>query len=638
MNQEYIILDIEASSTNPNKALPRLIGWWSSITKEWGWTTDPQIFQEILQLHKFVVGWNQEDYDNTVLKRFGVSFKGQIQIDLMKIIHGKGFGNDLGRKGIIMVRGQRLGDILHGKSLAEAAEVFDVTRKVGDFDYSLFKGEFAELSKENQELAIDYLYHDIMATKEIYDQIEDFFADIKDGGVELPPAFFESVQAYTGQELEGPYRAFMTPDDVERKFYLTGSVASMVYAIICNITGMARDYGDGLHIRYGGGFVALPSQHSYKGTVYCFDYNSLYPHIMILANLYGIACTYQADTDEEDMVRFSNLTPNHPSAWKGQGISETDGYYRIDYLSPVSSLLKELYGIRQKFKKQGDSKEYTIKIIINTIYGLLGNPVFKSVSNIMAASDCTRLGRQWVQAARQSFKDAGYDVLYTDTDSVYVGDPFNDFSRAQRVVDAHIQEILDSVPFSADTFQMGLDDEIKLMAFVPDGKGSFKKKNYLYLAKGKSGTFDKVQLKGLPVKKSNATKLSKRIFEDKIKPAIVQEQKFQFPRRQFEAWMSEYLEREPELIATFKKIKAPAEYDSKTSLNYQLATDPAFGEGSHYVLKLVQPHPKAGGKNKNYLKVEDVRSVGLHLIDLHTVWNELSPFIKSEEKSLSAFF
>ncbi len=72
---------------------------------------------------------------------------------------------------------------------------------------------------------------------------------------------------------------------------------------------------------------------------------------------------------------------------------------------------------RLEYKKEKDERQYTI-------YGLLGNPAFASVSDFTAASDCTHLGRQWVNAARLHFAENGYAVLYTDTDSGYLVDPF----------------------------------------------------------------------------------------------------------------------------------------------------------------------------------------------------------------------
>lgn len=637
-NQHVICYDIEASGTDPATAIPRIIGWWSSITNEFHWTTDLAEFQQALDKHKFVVGWNHDEYDNKVLERYNISFKYKISIDLMKIIHGKGFGNDLGRKGIITLPdGTHLGTVLHGKSLDEATRVFNVTRKIGEFDYSLFKKPFSELAKEEQDLCIDYLRHDVLGTTEIYQYLEVYFEDFRNGGVEMPPEFFESIQAYYGIELEGPWRSFMTDEDKRKKHYFTASTASMVYTMVCNICGIEKKFGSAEHMSYGGGFVALPTKASVEGSIYCFDYNSLYPHIMMQANLYGPNCTFDANPNFEGLATFSNV---EGSGWKGEGLSETDGYYRDDIQSPVSMLLSHLYKLRKKYKKEKSGKEYTVKIIINIFFGLLGNPSFRSVSNLAAASDCTRLGRQWVKTARSDLSKHGYDVLYTDTDSVYVRDPYMDEQRIQAVITQHINNIKASVPFPEDGFEMGIDDKISFMMFVQDEKsGIFKKKNYLYVTNE-----GKLKLKGLPLMKSSATPLGRHIFDTFIKPEIISNsrglgvERHLFPRGQIEKWIEEALSKDLGLMAVFHKIRAPEEYSSTSNLKYQLAIDQNYGEGSHHIIKLKGPHPLGAGTNKNYISLNYKDQIRLDQIDLEKVWNELAPFIKPVQGGLGAFF
>ena len=59
------------------------------------------------------------------------------------------------------------------------------------------------------------------------------------------------------------------------------------------------------------------------------------------------------------------------------------------------------------------------------MYGVCGNPSFKHLFNPITAGDCTRLARQWVKLARQMLYENGYKIIYTDTDSVYLEDVFN---------------------------------------------------------------------------------------------------------------------------------------------------------------------------------------------------------------------
>lgn len=600
MKQKILVYDIETNSTNPEVAVPVLFGYRSSTSSEWFQYTDCiDEMVGIIDEHDIIVGYNIKDFDNEIMKRYGASFYGKVVIDLYQIIHGAGFGNDKGRKNIITAPdGSHLIATLHGKKMSDTARALGRTVKVQDFDYNLFKQRFETLTPEQQALALEYLRCDIEETCFIYEYLEEFFSDFRDGGI----------------ELNGVWKPFMRAEWVEKKQYLTWSVASLTYHLLCNLADLEPRFADMVDRQdYGGGFVALPEKGRVTGNIYCLDYNSLYPHIMIQANLYG-------------RKEYGN------KRWKGTGISETVGTYQADGLAPVGFVLQQLYQKRLEYKSQKDAREYTIKIVINTIYGLLGNPVFASVSDYIAAADCTRLGRQWVRAARAHFAENGYEVLYTDTDSVYLRDPFNDKQRLIEVKEAHINDIKKSVPFPQDTFDMGIDDEIRYMAFFKAPDGRFKKKNYLYVTKA-----GKLKVKGLPIIKSTATPLGKHIFDKFIKPEILDNNKHKFMRSQVEQWIYDELTQNPTMASVFYKIKAPEEYNTATGLYYKIASHPLYGEGQHRLLKLRGAHKKGCGTQANYISVDYIDEISLRDIDLSKTWSELEPFIDSAQKGLGAF-
>jgi DNA polymerase elongation subunit (family B) len=345
-------------------------------------------------------------------------------------------------------------------------------------------------------------------------------------------------------------------------------------------------------------------------------HNSLYPHIMMQANLYG----------------KSN------DGWKGTGISYTNGTYNTDELAPVGNVLQTLYKRRLEYKKEKNAKEYTIKIIINTIYGLLGNPAFASVSDFTAAADCTRLGRQWVNAARLHFAEHGYNVLYTDTDSVYLEDPFNNKKKLLDIKNKHIDDIKKSVPFPQDTFDMGVDDEISYMAFFKGADGKLLKKNYLYVTKG-----GKLKIKGMQIIKSTCTPLARTIFERFIKPEIInnnrgKKMRHKWQRSQIEQWIIDLLKEDITLASVFYKCKAPEEYKLASQIQAQIAAHPDYGEGQHRMIKLKCAHPKGAGTYKNYVGVQFANDIRLSQIDLTKTWQELKPFIEDAQKTLGAFW
>lgn len=594
MKQSIMIWDVEASSTDPNTAIPTLMGLESSESEGFQYTTDVNEFIELLHQHEVWVGWNIKGYDIPLLQRYGLSTRGHIIIDLMHIFHGSGFGNDKGRKTIMQTPdGTHLGEVLFKKSMDACCEALEGPRKLlGDVDYNWFKQHFVTLEQEIKDKAIAYLQRDVEMTTYIYKYCENFFEDFKSGGI----------------MFDGEFRTFLTEQQVYKKIYLTASPAAFTYKALCNIAGIEEKYQDVEPQSYGGGFVATPSQEKCVGNIYCLDYNSLYPHIMMMANLYS---------------------PN--GDWKGQGISETIGSYFSDEMAPVGRVIKELYKKRLEYKKEKDERQYTIKIIINTIYGLLGNPTFASVSNFTAASDCTRLGRQWVNAARLHFAEHGYNVLYTDTDSVYVEDVFNNEKKLLEVRDRHIDDIQKSVPFPQETFDMGIDDRIRLMHFFPGIDGKLLKKNYLYVTKE-----GKLVLKGMQIMKSTCTPLAKQIFDKFINPKILSNNRVKFQKSTIEKWLEHELTSDLGLATVFYKVRAFEDYKNPSQIQAQIAK--VYGEGQFRMIKMKQPHEKGVGTNKNYVWDKFKDDVKLNQIDLTKTWSELNPFIEQTQYSLERFW
>lgn len=592
--QKIVVFDIEASSADPLKAVPTLMGLESSEDEGFQYTTDVKEFIEVLHNHDVIVGWNIKGYDIPILNRYGFSTRGKIIIDMMEIINGKGFGNDMGRKSIMQTPdGTHLGTILFSKSMDKCCEALDGPRKLtGDVDYNWFKVPFVTLSQEIKDKAIAYLKRDIEMSTYIYKYLEEFFEDFRNGGI----------------TMDGEFKPFMTEEQQFKKIYLTASSAAFTYKALCNLAGVEEKYQNVDPVPYGGGFVAVPTQMKCVGRIYCLDYNSLYPHIMMMLNLYG---------------------PN--GDWQGQGISETIGKYFSDELAPVGRVLKELYGKRTEYKKNKDERQYTIKIIINTIYGLLGNPAFASVFNPTAAADCTRIGRQWVNAARLHFAELGYNVLYTDTDSVYLEDVYNNEKRLLEARDKHIEDIKKSVPFPQDTFDMGIDDRIRLMHFFPGSDGTLLKKNYLYVTQE-----GKLKIKGMQIMKSTATPLGKKVFNDYIKPHIIESNKVRFQKSEIERWIETELKADIGLATVFYKVRAPQDYKNPSQIQAQISS--AYGEGQYRMIKTKQAHVKGVGSQSNYVWDKFKDEVKLSQIDLSKTWSELSPFIEETQNTLDQFW
>jgi DNA polymerase elongation subunit (family B) len=594
--KSILIYDLETNSTDVDKATPVLMGAYSSKGDDFIWTTNIMEMIQLINSHDIIVGYNSEEYDNKIMENFGCSFYGKINIDLMKIIHGKGFGNDLGRRNVLISpSGDRLIETLHSKSLDATTKALEGPLKIAEFDYNLFKQPFATLTDAQQKLAIEYLKADLDATKYIYEYLEKFFKTFKEDGL----------------TIDDEYRPFMREEWIERKKYLTLSVGSLVYHCVCNVAGLEPKFADQTEsLPYEGGFVRMPMKAEETGELYCLDYTSAYPFAYMMGNLF-------AKADE---------------GWQGTGICETIGTYDDKVYHPLTKTIRQLFNTRYALKKEKNPKEYTFKIIINTLYGITGNPVFQSVHDYTAASDCTKLVRQWIKAASDLFDSRGYTVLYGDTDSIYIKDPFQDKEAMLGIVAQHIAEIKELMNFPQEDFDMSIDDEIRYMAFFKSRGGGFLKKNYLYVTQA-----GKLKIKGLPIIKSTATELGKKVFKEHIEPLIVNQNTHKVSKRDLDHWVGDALKEDLGLASVFYKVRDPIEYSSHTSLPYKISTSPHYGPGQWNMLKLRREHEKGAGTGRNYVSVDNAKDIRISMIDLSKTESELEHFEKNLQKELTGF-
>ncbi len=507
------------------------------------------------------------------------------------------------RAGAMKIDKGMLGDLLMSYSLDFISQTIGIVKnngKIKDFDYMLLNKD--SWSKEEKENIKEYTLKDIEVTKKMYDWLENYF--------------------------EG-FKPFLKEEDNKKKDYLTIPISVFAYKSICKAMNWQEEYAKkNHHTSYGGGYVAYPAGEHFSGNIYCLDFNSLYPSIMHQCNIYS-PVAYSNDGDEAIKT-----------CWTGNNKFKVEGCYDTRQQGKVEKLLKEWYEQRLIWKKQRDPREYSIKIIINTIYGLLGNEAFKHIANPISAGDVTRIGRQWVKLSRTRFKEAGYEVIYTDTDSVYIIDKVNDKEKMLKVKDKIIQEIKENIPFPYENFDMGVDDEISDMWFFKGGikdkdtddemdemdfenksKG-FMKKNYIYR------TIDgKVKVKNLGVRKKSTSALTRKIFWDYLIPKISQERKVKFPKEYFVEVIDEILKKDIKTAAKRFQVAPLETYKLDGQLQAQIAKE--YGPGIHFLIR----NKRIGiGKGVKYCTIDEFISSKLTTKDLVLtgIWKELAYFIDGD--------
>ncbi len=647
------IYDIETQTfgkPDPTKDKLKIFGCYSYKTQKTYLLTNKEDIQRIINAHKVIVGFGNIHYDDPILKREGIKLDYKIIVDLKRLIEN--------RAGGMKIKEGLLNDLLMKYSLDFITKTLGIVSKDSgkkEIDYSVFRK--AVWTEAERKEIIEYTKRDIEVTKKLYEWVEDYFEVFKD---------------------------FVNSEDIRKKKYLTDSIAKFSYKAICKAMRWEEEYGTTYSTEdsISGGYVAFPAGERFEGDIFCLDFNSLYPHIMIQCNLYG--------------RRGPTVQDDRPF-WTGESKWGVEGAYFSDTLSDVGRLLRKWYLTRMYYKRtflllkdkkvykmkdiekykgekilfvdvhsdnlnlvelevndklineyktlaeEGvDRKEYTIKIILNTIYGILNNPYYAKVFDMVAGGDCTRVGRKWTKYARKLFRAAGYIIIYTDTDSVYIGDPFNDKERMLKVRDKIIEDIKEHVPFPQDTFDMGIDAEIKYMFFFKGGnkdkedtefdeddfinksKGLMKK-NYIYVTKD-----DKVNIMNLGIKKKSNSPLSKKIFWEYMVPTIIKDGQVKFSKTYIRNLIIELLEKDLSLAALRKNVGTFKQYEKTSPNSIQAQIALKYGSGIHFLIPNNRLIGVGKDKKKRMCTMEEFKqhNMGFSDITLDNVWKELDYFIK----------
>ena len=592
IGDDVLIFDIETDGLNIETANMKWFGAFSFKDNNYYFYTYDELeaIQRLINDHKVVCGFNSNEFDIPICENNGfnsnefdipicenngLNFDYKIRIDLLKVLFNHKYRRS-NRENIIKVGGKILKNLLPNHKLKTIAETLKLSVMKGDIDYNIFK-QSHWTKMEIQEI-LKYLYADVKITKEIF---EYFYKEFL------------------------PMKEFMSLDDQRKYNWYRTSVGSYTYKVICHQAGIKEEYGEqGKRKQYEGGYVSTPANESFRGPIYCLDYNSAYPHAFMMGNLYSHDCKCCSDTEK----------------WTGNEMFPVEGKYCTQTMGKIERVIKKFYKMRLDYKKDKDVREYTIKIIVNTMYGISGSEIFKNLFSLNTASDCTLMARQMIKHARNVFEKHGYELIYTDTDSVYLLDTFDDKDRMLQVRQIIVDDIKKNVPFPQETFGMGIDEEIKAMWFFRDEDNKFKKKNYIYITND-----DKIKIKGLPIIKSNCSKLAIKVVNI-LKPQIIKNTDIKFSRKYIDDLIHKLLQEDITLIANFYKVKSLDQYKNESSIQAQISK--AFGPGPHWLV----PNKQVGkvGKQKKYCLPEEALKLNLYDLDLDkTMDTELSPFIKN---------
>lgn len=168
-----------------------------------------------------------------------------------------------------------------------------------------------------------------------------------------------------------------------------------------------------------GGLVLDATPGMYRH-VAVYDFKSLYPSIIRTFQMDPL--TFVGEMDPSKKQDDCIITPSRAAFRRGAAGDPAGIFPQL-----VANLGQE----RTLARKAGDERRaYAIKILMNSMYGVLGTPASR-LFNPIVANAIPVAGQYVIRAATRLVAKHGYRVLYGDTDSIFVDIAETDLERAR---------------------------------------------------------------------------------------------------------------------------------------------------------------------------------------------------------------
>ena len=240
--------------------------------------------------------------------------------------------------------------------------------------------------------------------------------------------------------------------------------------------------------QYQGGMVLEPKRGVYFG-VSALDFASLYPSIIKVNNLSYETVRCKHKEHQSNLIKGSK----HWVCTNRRGIisllvgSLRD--IRVNYYKP----LPKMPGLSSDERNLYSVVSQALKVILNASYGVLGSPIFP-LFFLPVADSTAAIGRNIITETVAAAKENNIDVLYGDTDSLFIK------STDQNEIDGLIKWSHEN-----QGVDLELEDKYRYAVF------SERKKNYIVVKNN-----GQVIIKGLTGKKSHIPLFVREAFYEAI--------------------------------------------------------------------------------------------------------------------------
>ncbi len=308
-----------------------------------------------------------------------------------------------------------------------------------------------------------------------------------------------------------------------------------------------------------GGYV-LESVPGLFRQVLVFDFKSLYPSIIRTFNIDPFAFWY---------AEHQQLT----------GDDIIDGFNGAKFCRDraiLPTMIAELWQSREVAKQHNNQPlSQAIKIIMNSFYGVLGSPLCR-FHDPRIASSITLRGHEILQQTQHWFEEQGYQVIYGDTDSVFVWLGNDCQEEAGEQIGHELAVELNHFWQNHLKQRYGLSSNLEIQFethfsqfYMPTIRGQEMGSKKRYAGLVKKGEKTEMIFRGLETVRSDWTPLARQ-FQREVFERV-------FSQREFKSYINQYAEQlmAGELdrqLAYRKRLRRPLdEYESISPPHVQAA-------------------------------------------------------------------
>ncbi|KAL7423389.1 DNA-directed DNA polymerase alpha catalytic subunit pol1 [Cryptotrichosporon argae] len=259
--------------------------------------------------------------------------------------------------------------------------------------------------------------------------------------------------------------------------------------------------------KYVGGLVFEPKRGLWDTYILVMDFNSLYPSIIQEYNIdFTTVERSEPAAAEGDDDAAEEKIPDVPAGDAPQGVLPRIIATLVSRRRQVKALMKDRKATAAQVA-QWDIKQQALKLTANSMYGCLGFAGSRFSSRPLAALT-TFKGREILTHTRELAESLGLDVVYGDTDSVFVNSNVTAYADALKI---------------ATDFKKLVNERYRLLEIDLDATFErvllLNKKKYAAVKIDETGNRS-TEVKGLDMKRREYSKVSKDVSAAVLKEIL----------------------------------------------------------------------------------------------------------------------